>query len=180
MGCVYKSLSLSIYIYIHKHSFNGQAALYSFQGVLARYNAKHARASDSSIDIDVYCPPEFLEGSGPLFGDTESAQSVLDEFLSAKVCDHKIADKCVTCGYPCCECNACLSLNKAKANDSGTRPQEPHSCALKYCSFGKPPAGGHYSGEMLPHFRDAWAQQGVLDTPVYVRSRKGYFWPEEM
>jgi len=134
------------------------------------------------MDIDVYCPPEFLEGSGPLFGDTESAQFALDEFVSAKVCGNRVADKCVTCGYPCCECLSCLALNKAKVRESKTRPQVEHSCALQHCPLGKPPAGGHYHGEMLPPFVDAWAQQGVFSTPAYIRSRKvsGYFWPEEL
>ena len=72
----------------------------SIAGVLARHNQAHGRSQHSNIDIAVYCPPEVLHLSGPLFGDIEGIKDVYDAFISERTAQVKLnTAKCIACGW---------------------------------------------------------------------------------
>ena len=147
-----------------------------------RHNKAFGRVISSRVDLDVYCPEEVLQQSGPLFGDSERIQHDVDNFIAGKLCNWKVQEKCTCCGYPECECIACTELNKVRGTTKKTKATGPHTCALHFVGAGKPKKGGPYDVELNSTLAQAWATQGVLDPPAYradVASR-GFYFPEEL
>ena len=144
----------------------------------------HGRSADSKIDLQVYCPEEVLQRGGPLFADSEGIQSTLDTFLSEKIADDKFKiPKCIICGFPDCECEACKVILTTRSSNTKTKQKVGHTCALQYAELiGAPPKKGYYDKEMGDHLLMAWQEKGVNAAPVFSKKdgQSGYYWPEEL
>ena len=144
-----------------------------------RHNKACGRAIHSKVDLDVYCPTEVLQQSGPLFGDHDSIQESLDSFLGDKALDIKLNTKCAVCGFPKCTCIVCVLLQEARDSGKKTKATQAHSCALQFCNLGAPSKQGPYDKEMFQQLQIAWQEHGVMEGPKYVRG-KGWYFPEEL
>ena len=156
--------------------------MYARPGCLARHNKAFGRVISSRIDLDVYCPEEVIQQSGPLFGDEEHIQQVVDAFISSKLCDFKAQAKCLCCGFPNCECTVCHELVRVKGTTLKTSATSKHTCALRHVGCGRPSKKGPYDLELNSHLAQAWAEQAVLSPPVYKSdvAIRGFYFPEEL
>ncbi len=147
-----------------------------------RHNRAFGRAICSKIDLDVYCPAEVLQQSGPLFGDLEGIKAEVDEFISNKMLDIRVQCKCVICGFPDCTCHVCSLLASQLGAPVKSKATTSHECALQYASLGAPSKNGHYDLEQTSQLKAAWAQKLVFEMPKYVKAKSasGYYWPEEL
>jgi len=166
----------------------------SIPGVLARHNKHNGRSIGSRIDLEVYCPPDVLQVSGPLYGDTGGIQDAYNSFMSNRLASVKLSMcKCTTCGYPDCGCTTCDRINRSRYTNAKTKASGPHTCALKHVisKGGAPPAKGHYDADMNSQLKSAWVDKGIHQAPVFSKHRgssssskqntiSGYFWPEEL
>ena len=135
--------------------------------------------------MEVYCPHDVLQASGPLFGDIEGIQDSYDAFMEAKWVNIKLdMCKCTTCGYPDCDCFSCDSINESRKAGTKTKPKVRHTCALKHVlnKGGAPPKTGYYDMELTSHLTIAWQDMGITQGPKFAKKdgRSGYFWPEEL
>ena len=58
-----------------------------------RHNKAFGRVISSRVDLDVYCPEEVLQQSGPLFGDSERLQQDVYNFIAGKLCNWNVEEK---------------------------------------------------------------------------------------
>ena len=154
-------------------------------GVLARHNKLNGRQQSSRVDLDVYCPPDVLQVGGPLFGDCDSVQEKFDSFMSSKIDDKVLMNKCTICGFPDCDCSACISITTSRLHGTKTKPKGCHTCLLKDAQApggGAPPKAGWYDVEMTSLLNIAWQEKGLPSGPVYKKLAhmgSGYYWSDE-
>lgn len=123
--------------------------------VVHNHNLQYGRAPGSRIDLEVYCPEEVLQASGPLFGDIDHMNAKLHDFI------HCMAGvditKCTVCGFPNCKCDVCgiklaqSVVSKNTTKRSRTNAKGKHTCPLKdyIGKAGAPPRYGYYDEARL-------------------------------
>ena len=152
----------------------------TMHNVLRHHNKSFGRVVNSRIDLDVYCPDDVLQSSGPLFGDVEEINHKLKTFVFDQTGSLHL--KCDTCGFPNCTCDACIACNASREKGTKTKAKTHHTCSLlQYISSkgGAPPKHGYYDEDGKAALTRAWLPFGV-DPPVFCKQgvSSGYVWQE--
>lgn len=146
--------------------------------IMLCHNKTYGRVASSRVDLDVYCPEDVLQASGPLFGDVDEINQRFKDFLFDQ--GSCFARMCVTCGFPDCDCPACAACNVGRGRASKTKQKKQHTCLLAHyvsATGGAPPKLGYYDEIGKTLLAEAWQAFGV-DPPMFSKQdgRSCYVW----
>ena len=150
----------------------------TIHNIMLCHNKTYGRVASSRVDLDVYCPDDVLQASGPLFGDVEEINQRFKDFLFDQ--GSCFARMCAMCGFPDCDCEACKVCNVSRGRASKTKQKKQHTCLLaQYVSTtgGAPPKLGYYDELGKTYLKEAWQAFGV-DPPIFSKQdgRSCYVW----
>ena len=149
----------------------------TLNNIMLCHNKTYGRVASSRVDLDVYCPDDVLQASGPLFGDADEINKKFQDFLFDQgSCYRRMCD---TCGFPNCDCTTCGVCNAARAKGSKTKQKKQHTCLLAHyvsSTGGAPPKLGYYDEIGNTLLAEAWQAFGV-DPPIFSKQHGcGYIW----